>query len=279
MASDAKDLFGCPFCGFRVNTTDVSCPRCGNKFVEGTMFECPFCGDMIPQGAPECPSCHVNFSDFKSRSHPLASDDSIDSLLMDIIKLESSQIKSEEKKKVGCPNCSWMLDGTEDRCPKCGTEFSHDSTFQCPICGSFVNSDADKCPECGSPFAGEEGVVREDAAARHEEMTSSLSDLLDSAGHQGPLPEVEKPAPAPEEVETQAPVEAAPVPAKPVYVVVRPQPVKAPPKQQEPVPEPAVPEEPKKAPEEEPPKASPAPSQKKGKQRKLKTKTPGAKSA
>src|SRR5512137_1901327 len=214
MASDSRDLFGCPFCGFRVNATEIACPRCGNKFGDGTMFECPFCGDMVPPGTAECTSCHVNFSEFVATSKPKINEQSIDALLTDIIRLESYTIKHEEKKKVSCPKCSWMLDGTEDKCPKCGEDFSQDSAFQCPICGSFVNADAAKCPECGSAFEAE-GETEEQEAAKHEGMSSALSDLLTSASKYTPPPEIKLPEPEPIEQPRPEPPPIAVEPPEP----------------------------------------------------------------
>ncbi len=265
MATDSMDLFGCPYCGFRVRPTDDACPRCGNTFHTDTKFECPFCGDMVPPGTQECPSCHINFTEFVTHSEKKTTPDSIDSLLMDIINLESSQVK-EEDKKLSCPKCSWMLDGSEDRCPKCGADFTENATFQCPICGAFVDSNAANCPECGTHFAGDVGAADEQQTAeRHEAFSSALTDILSSAGHEGPLPEVEKPAPAPPPIEEPEPVRAPPAPepvaAEPAETVKEP-------------PAEAIEEEPTPAPQ----KAAPA-GPKKAKQRKLKAKPGGAKPA
>ncbi len=268
MASETKDLFGCPFCGFRVSSKDVSCPRCGNKFSEGTLFECPFCGDTVPPGAVECPSCHVNFSEFMAKSKPKINEDSIDSLLMDIISLESYKIQTEEKKKLSCPNCSWMLDGTEEKCPKCGSDFHVDSTYQCPICGSFVNATASKCSECGSDFEVLGVGADEAKSARHDQMSTALTDLLDTVDQSSKAQVAEQPVPAP-----------PPPPqtyTKPI-VIAKPAPVKAKPPPPEPVvePPPAKEEPPVETPEpvQEAPAPAPAPAPKKPKTRKLKAKT------
>ena len=181
MASNAKDLFGCPYCGFRVNPLEDTCPRCGNKFTGDTRFECPFCGDLVAPGSKSCPTCHVDFVEFQTKREKRPSEDTIDSLLMEIIRMESEQVKSEDK-KLSCPNCSWLLNGTEDRCPKCGRTFIEDVTFMCPVCGSSVSSEAEKCPECGAIFVGEE--EEEDAQRvddEHAEVTSRLSEILTAA--------------------------------------------------------------------------------------------------
>jgi DNA-directed RNA polymerase subunit RPC12/RpoP len=281
MASETKDLFGCPFCGFRVSSTDITCPRCGNKFSDGTLFECPFCGDMIHPGESECTSCHVNFSEFMAKSKPKINEDNIDSLLMDIISLESYQIQTEEKKKLSCPNCSWMLDGTEEKCPKCGSDFQVDSTYQCPICGSFVNANASKCSECGSDFEALGVEAEEEKAAKHEQMSSALTDLLDSAGQSNQVPEVVQPEPVPppppliiakppKTIAKPSPVKSKPPPPEPVEAPP-PEPVEEPPQVEEPPPvkQEPVPEEPE--PVKETP--APAPAPKKPRTRKLKAKT------
>jgi len=270
MASDSIELFGCPYCGFRVRPDEEMCPRCGNAFKDGTKFECPFCGDMVAPGVDKCPSCHINFSEFMSRAQKKVSSDSIDSLLMDIIKLESSQIKKEDK-KFGCPKCSWMLDGSEERCPKCGAEFTEGSSFQCPICGAFVDSGVSSCPECGAPFAGEDGSDEEKAAEDHEAISSALTEILTSAGPQEIPAELEDPV-------LELPPVAEPPPR--ISPAAR-EPVRAPP--QEPVVEPAdepVPDpEPVDSPQPPPKKAPQASGPKKTKQRKLKAKPGGAKPA
>ena len=254
MVTDEK-LFGCPYCGFRINPDELQCPRCGNKFETGTKFECPFCGDLVGPGMEACPSCHINFDEFKSRVKKTAKTDSIDSLLMDIIMLEATEVKSEAK-KFSCPNCDLLLDGSEDKCPRCHTDLSESSAFQCPVCGEFVDAEASRCSECGSSFEGEDHE-----AADHEAVSTALDDILDSAGLPGPLPEVEQkplieeepPAPPEPEVEVAPPPEPEPIP-EPV-----PEPV------HEPVPEPEPIHE--TAPTPTPPK--------KPRQRKLKAKPSG----
>jgi predicted amidophosphoribosyltransferase len=282
MASDAKNLFGCPFCGFRVSPMDESCPRCGNGFSEGTRFECPFCGDLVAPGTKECPSCHVNFGEFLTKSKKHVSEDSIDSLLMEIIRMESTQVRREEK-KFSCPKCSWMLDGSETRCPKCGEDFREDAMFQCPICGSFVNANASKCPDCGTLLAGETQLADEQRVADdHEDFSSALSEILVSAGHTGPLPERVKVAPEPERPVAggSSPEVVRPEP-EPVEVP-EPEPVKMPEpepiKLSEPVPEPEKVEPPPAEPEPAPEQVVPAAAPKKAKQRKLKGKPSGSQS-
>src|SRR4030042_1024985 len=57
MSATSVRIFGCPTCGFRVDTNERSCPRCGNEFQDDTKFECPFCGDLVRSGLDECPVC------------------------------------------------------------------------------------------------------------------------------------------------------------------------------------------------------------------------------
>lgn len=156
MPSAQKKLFGCPVCGFRVEGREEACPRCGTAYNKTTMFECPFCGELVSHLANSCPSCHITYDDFYSTSNAKGKEESIDKLLMDIIEMESSQIKAEPK-KFSCHNCSWMLDGTEEKCPKCGASLVDDSAFICPVCGAAVTESQTKCPECGANFVSEEG--------------------------------------------------------------------------------------------------------------------------
>ena len=296
MASDAAKMFGCPVCGFRVSPQDEACPRCGNPFSGSTKFECPFCGELVERGAKECPSCHVNYSDFREKSEARGGDDDIDALLMEIIKLESTSVKSEDK-RLSCPDCSWMLDGSETRCPKCGRSFEEDVTFQCPVCGSTVSDDADKCPECGAIFVGEEEEAR---ASEHEQVSSALDEIMGVAERE----------PAPDSTREKATEPAEPEPTEPAPVVTRvssifdkivsvvkedtrgPTPQPQPAGQPEPVPQPEAPREPEPAPEPAPeaevaepverpepeaaPAAGPEAAPKKTKRRKLKAKPKGS---
>lgn len=179
MASGTAKMFGCPFCGFRISPSDEVCSRCGNSFVDATKFECPFCGELVERGAESCPVCHVNYIEFRERAEARGGDDSIDSLLTEIIRLESASVKKENK-RLSCPECSWLLDGSEEKCPKCGHSFAEDVSYQCPVCGSEIRDDADKCPSCGAMFAPE-SVTEEERASEHEEASSALDEILTHA--------------------------------------------------------------------------------------------------
>jgi uncharacterized Zn finger protein (UPF0148 family) len=50
-----------------------------------------------------------------------------------------------------------MLDGTEEKCPKCGASLVDEASFICPVCGAAVTESQTKCPDCGANFVGEEG--------------------------------------------------------------------------------------------------------------------------
>jgi rubrerythrin len=156
MPSQEKKLFGCPVCGFRVEGREEACPRCGTAYNKTTMFECPFCSELVSHLASSCPSCHIKYDDFHSATNAKASEESIDRLLMEIIEMESNQVKAEPK-KFSCHNCSWMLDGTEEKCPKCGASLVDEAAFICPVCGAAVTESQTKCPDCGANFVDEEG--------------------------------------------------------------------------------------------------------------------------
>lgn len=179
MESGTAKMFGCPFCGFRISPSDEVCSRCGSKFIESTMFECPFCGELVERGAKSCTACHVNYTEFRERAEARGGDDSIDSLLSEIIRLEAASVKHEDR-KLSCPKCSWLLDGSEEKCPKCGHSFAEDVSYQCPVCGAEIRADADQCPDCGAKFAPE-GVTEEERASEHEETTTALDELLTHA--------------------------------------------------------------------------------------------------
>jgi DNA-directed RNA polymerase subunit RPC12/RpoP len=179
MASGTAKMFGCPFCGFRISPSDEVCSRCGNSFVDSTEFECPFCGELVERGAKSCPVCHVNYIEFRERAEARGGDDSIDSLLTEIIRLESASVKKEDK-RLSCPECSWLLDGSEEKCPKCGHSFAEDVSYQCPVCGSEIRANADKCPDCGAMFAPE-SVTEEERASEHEEASSALDEIMTHA--------------------------------------------------------------------------------------------------
>ena len=210
-------LFGCPYCGFRISPGDKLCTRCGNKFGAGTKFECPFCGELVAPSMQECPTCHVNFDEFQTRVRKTAKTDSVDTLLMEIIRLEATEV-AREGKKLSCPSCDLLLDGSESSCPRCNMDLTEGAAFQCPVCGEFVAPEAMKCSTCGANFAGGKAESEEaQAAADHEAVSSALDDILNSAGHTGPLPEPEPritepppEPPTPEEVEPPPPPDFTP---------------------------------------------------------------------
>jgi hypothetical protein len=154
MATESHKMFGCPVCGYRVEESDPACPRCNHTFDIGTKFECPFCGELVDLKVKVCPACHVDYAEFREKTKRRGGDSDIDELLNEIIKMESMQVK-QEPKKFSCPDCTWRLDGSEGKCPKCGRDLSDEFAFQCPICGSSTSSDAASCPECWAKFEAE----------------------------------------------------------------------------------------------------------------------------
>lgn len=184
MAKTKDNMFGCPVCGYRVSSGEEACPRCGNAFDTETRFECPFCGELVERGAKSCEACHVNYGEFKEKTEARGGDDSIDSLLIEIIKLESMSVK-QDKKRFSCPKCDWMLDGSEEKCPKCGDSFSSDVSFQCPICGELVSPDSIKCPGCGTGFTEDD----EARASQHEGAEYSLDEIATAAAQMPSPPE------------------------------------------------------------------------------------------
>jgi predicted RNA-binding Zn-ribbon protein involved in translation (DUF1610 family) len=87
--------------------------------------------------------------------------------------MEAHQVKKEAK-KLSCPKCSWLLDGSEDRCPKCGADFSSDLSYQCPVCGAPVLEESATCKECGANFVDE------------KRRKTSMADLERVAAEQAP---------------------------------------------------------------------------------------------
>jgi predicted RNA-binding Zn-ribbon protein involved in translation (DUF1610 family) len=288
-------MFGCPACGFRVSSSEDACPRCGNAFNVETRFECPFCGELVERGAKTCQACHVNYAEFKEKTEARGGDDSIDALLVEIIKLESTAVKQDDK-KFSCPKCAWMLDGSEEKCPKCGEDFK-DVSFQCPICGSSVSSDSYSCPECGVSFSED----TESKSAQHESAETSLDEIATAASRTHSLSE-ELEAPEAREAERSGGKEDVSAVtdkissifgkiADAVKVESKPQQPSSPPSWEKPVedvteepepmkpapaPEPQVEEEPKEVQAEPEPPAATGPP-KKTKTRKLKAKPQGAK--
>jgi len=237
MVTDDK-LFGCPYCGFRVDPGEDLCSRCGNAFGSGTKFECPFCGDLVAPGMDECPSCHINFTEFQTHVKKTAKTDSMDTLLMDIIELEAGNVEKEGK-KFSCPTCDLLLNGSETECPRCRMDLTEGATFQCPTCGEFVDPSAEKCPECGAMFeVGEPASDEDKSAAEHEKVATALDEILTAAGHTGPLPEIEREPvtielPHPPEPEKEIEPETVPTPPpspepEPAQVSQSPEPPKKP---------------------------------------------------
>lgn len=214
MSTHRKSLFGCPVCGFRVTGNEEACPRCGTSYGKGTKFECPFCGMIVDPRLPKCPGCHVSYEEFVERASRMASDDSVDTLLTEIISTEAQQVK-EEDKRLSCPQCSWMLDGTEEKCPKCGASFSEDMCYQCPICAALVRFDAPRCVECGTLFSQDGAQVEADVAEAlpEEQVPEEVSDsapMLPEHAHAAELPEQKAPELQPAPVEEPRPEVQAP---------------------------------------------------------------------
>jgi hypothetical protein len=210
MATEFQRMFGCPVCGFRIDEAEPTCPRCNNKFDSGTKFECPFCGELVDPKVGVCPACHVDYAEFKAKTNRKGSDANIDDLLTEIIKMESMQAR-QEPKKFSCPGCSWLLDGSESKCPKCGKDLSDEFAFQCPICGASVSSEARSCADCGAKFEDEEIPTPPPAA---QPAIDELEDFAATVTKSPPAKEEEKEPETPASIElpiTPPPEETAPV--------------------------------------------------------------------
>lgn len=214
MVTEGKRLFGCPQCGFRVGIGDRSCPRCSSKFDPTTKFECPFCGEFVPANSDSCPHCHVDYVDFRERTVAKAKDSDIDSLLMEIIRLEAEEVKSQQK-KLSCPYCSWLIDGTEESCPKCGYSFIATVRFQCPVCAGLVDADASSCPECGSSFDTEEGAPAQPTTAWPEpEIARPAPAVVPNARPQPEPPRMPEKVEHPVALQPEKPPELVPAPVE-----------------------------------------------------------------
>jgi len=239
MATEFQRMFGCPVCGFRIDEAEPTCPRCNNKFDSGTKFECPFCGELVDPKIGVCPACHVDYAEFKAKTKRKGSDANIDDLLNEIIKLESVQVK-QEPKKFSCPDCSWLLDGSEGKCPKCGKDLSDEFAFQCPICGASVSSDSRSCAECGAKF-DDEGTPTPPAAA--QPLIHELEDFAATVRTSPPIKEPEKEPEAPASIESPI----TPSPEEPAKI--------EPPAMEPPAPEAREPEKPVEVVSEQPAEA------------------------
>ncbi len=184
METDTVKIFGCPVCGFRIARSETVCPRCNHKLDESTKLECPFCGQLVERNAKECPYCHIDYDEFRHKNREV-SDSSIDELLADIMELESVHAK-EEPKRLSCPDCSWPLDGTESRCPKCGRNLAGEVIFQCPACGASVSQDASACPECGAQFALEKTAGEASGGEAHPGDLEGPSAEMETAPREEP---------------------------------------------------------------------------------------------
>jgi rubrerythrin len=259
MATEFQRMFGCPVCGFRIDEAEPTCPRCNNKFDSGTKFECPFCGELVDPKVGVCPACHVDYVEFKAKTKRKGSDANIDDLLTEIIKLESMQAR-QEPKKFSCPGCSWLLDGSESKCPKCGKDLSDEFAFQCPICGASVSSEARSCADCGAKF--EDDGTTSPAA---QPLIHELEDFAATVRTSPPTKEPEKEPEAPASIESP-------------FTLSHEEPVTIePPAMEPPAPEAQEPERPVEVGSEQPTEApSVKPTAPKTKKRKLKAKS-GAK--
>jgi len=143
MGTVNRTVFGCPSCGARVSGHELACPRCGAVFRKDTRFECPFCGVMVPRDSSTCPSCGIDLHLPEEKSVEAT----LDELFDQVIEAEKQRAQASNK-RFGCPKCSFLVTGAEDKCPKCSYEFSKVNQVECPICGALIPSSAKKCPEC-----------------------------------------------------------------------------------------------------------------------------------
>ena len=143
-----QSVLGCPACGMHITGTESECPRCHHKFEDGIRFECPFCGGLIPKGSKRCPTCQIDLMTFPGSTQQSV-EQTADTILDELIKLESSLIKQDEKKYC-CPGCSWLLAGSEQKCPRCGRALVDDTGVACPICFAPIQKDSKECPRCGA---------------------------------------------------------------------------------------------------------------------------------
>lgn len=101
----------------------------------------------------------------------------------------------EIKKMFGCPYCGFRVSGVESACPRCGHEFSQETTFECPFCGSPVNPAEESCPACEVQFhkmaAQVSDRLLDKAVAQIVDELDSLADLEKIGPHcpvcSGPL--------------------------------------------------------------------------------------------
>src|SRR5512139_2514395 len=140
MTPPVDRMVTCPACGMTVSGLESSCPRCGREFEKKTVFECPFCSSKIPENSAKCPICQIELSGVSDKAKASTVDNSLDLLLDDLIEIESAQVKKEDK-RFCCPKCTWLLDGSESKCPNCGQVLAGESGLQCPICGTLVSKD------------------------------------------------------------------------------------------------------------------------------------------
>ncbi len=147
--SPSDKTFGCPACGMMVTGKERACPRCGRSFGDDLKFECPYCGEFIPRAAVKCPFCDLDVSKYSAEHPSPRVEKKLDDLLENLIEEEAVRVKGEAK-TFSCPDCAWLLDGTEAKCPKCGLEFSDKVKIACPICGTSVGKDLVACPLCGA---------------------------------------------------------------------------------------------------------------------------------
>ena len=189
-------------CGARVSGDEPACPGCGATFTKETKFECPFCAALVPHDSETCPHCGISLK--LPEEKPIET--TLNELLEQVIR-EETQEERAKGKRFSCPNCSYLLVGTEDKCPKCSYEFTKVNQVHCPICASLIPSTSNKCPICDRALVGLDelaSLVNNEPKAPVVEGT--VDDVL--------IPELEGPDKLPEpkkepEVEPPPPVGAS----------------------------------------------------------------------
>lgn len=200
MGTVNRTVFGCPSCGARVSGQELACPRCGVVFTGETKFECPFCGEMVARDSNVCPSCGIDLR--LPEEKPVEA--TLDELFDQIIDSEKQKAHVGGK-RFGCPNCSFLLAGTEDKCPNCGHEFVKVNQVECPICGALIPSTSKKCPECDRALVSLDDLadfIRDDAeepaaGAKAEEVYFPELEPERVVGKEGAEPEEEELPPPP----------------------------------------------------------------------------------
>ncbi|MBN1677750.1 MAG: zinc ribbon domain-containing protein [Candidatus Thermoplasmatota archaeon] len=233
MTSKTKRTKECPSCGWTLAHGDKTCPQCGkeltnnrgksgkkkSKPTKSSRLECPNCGASILRSSKICPLCGADIPAASKKAKVQPADEGISKHEPEFAEYEALDA-TEEGKRPLCPICQMILEGTESKCPACGTPLGdergtpeqtarvdsvpveeppeevgveeHREFRPCHVCNSIIPKSFERCPICNTIFIetvpkAEEAqpVTKRPKARRPEDSVIPPEETLAPTGRTG----------------------------------------------------------------------------------------------